>query len=151
MTDSLTDSDIDRIYGRLQQDINLEKIKTKREFHLKAKEVSRSWDRKLTDVFWDIKRDKDDILESTPEIENLPYKPNPQIKRQRTIQRNKQTIQVKASQRQRSYTRLIGRLWKKEEWQFAQKLKKDGLTYRQIATQLNRTSSSVSTKIYRKK
>ncbi len=149
--DSLTNSDIDRIFSRLQEQIDLEKIKTKKEFHRKVIDnpKTKKWNAQLTDFFWDVKKSREKVIVAVPEIEVLPFKPTPIMKRKRTIRRKKEIISVKASYKQRSYTRHKGRIWKDEEIKFAQKLRQDGLTSNQIAIQLNRSASSVSTKLSR--
>lgn len=149
MTDSLTESDIDRIYGRIQQNVDLSKIKSKSEFSKEVKKDSKYWNKKLNDFFWDIHTKSQPVVEAVPEIETIPFKPTPPAKRKRTTQRKKNTINVKASSRQKAYTRSKGRLWTNEEINFSKRLRIDGLSYKQIAEQLNRSSSSISTKLNR--
>ena len=151
MTDSLTQSDIDRIYGRIQEQVDLSKVKNKSEFkkEIKKQPDNKRWGNKLNDFFWDIHTKSQPVVEEVEEIEVIPFKPTPVAKRKRTIQRKKDTISVQASYKQKAYKRTIGRGWEDVEIKFAQRLRKDGLTHKQIATQLNRTSSSVSTKLSR--
>lgn len=157
MTDSLTQSDIDRIYGRLTEDVDLVKIKTKNEFKKAIKEApkTRQWNKKLNDFFWDIHTQREEIIEEVEEIEELPTIPRekltPTEKRKQTLERKKLLIDIKASPKQKAYRRRKPRRWEKVEIKFAQGLRQDGLTYKQIAEQLERTPSSVSTKLLRMK
>ncbi len=155
MTDSLTDSDIDRIYSRLQKDVNISEIKTKQELLTKVRNYpnTKYWNRRLNDFFWDIHKLKESVLESVPQIQTIPAKPisslTPEQKKRRTREIKTLTLSIKGSRRQKPYTRRIGRRWKDEEINFAKRLKNDGLTYLQIANQIERTKSSVSTKLNR--
>jgi len=149
--DSLDDQAIDRIFNRIESQIDLSKITTKKQFFkaIKDNPKTKKWNESLNDFFWDIQKEREKVIEDVPEIEMIPFEPIPTAKRKRTMQRKKETIDVKGSYKQKSYTRQKGRRWKDVEIKFAQRLKKDGLTHKQIATQLNRTPSSVSTKLNR--
>jgi len=155
MTDSLTESDIDRIYGRITEQVDLSKIKTKSEFKKEIMKNPRTkkWNTKLNDFFWDIYKGKEEVLEEVLEIEEIPAIPRDRLtpieKRRKTLEIKKLMINIRASSRQKAYTRRKGRKWVDVEIEFSQTLKKDGLTYKQIAEQLNRTKSSVSTKLNR--
>lgn len=153
MVDSLTSADIDRIFSRLEEQIDLSKITNKRDFHraIVDNPKTRRWNSELTDFFWDIKKIGEEVVEAVEEIEVIPFAPTPIAKRKRTIRKKKDIIEVKASYKQRAYTRHKGRLWTNEEITFAKKLSDDGLTPKQIAVQLNRSASSVSTKLSRVK
>lgn len=157
MTDSLTQSDIDRIYGRITEQIDLSKITTKREFNqaIKDNPKTRIWNEDLNEFFWDIHTKAQPVVEEVEEIEEIPTIPRekltPAEKRKQTLELKKLLIDVKASPKQKAYTRRKGRTWENVEIKFAQRLRKDGLTHRQIAIQLNRTHSSVSTKLSRMK
>lgn len=155
MTDSLTQSDIDRIYGRIQEQIDLAKIRTKQQFSKAIKDNPRTkkWNRELNDFFWDIHTKAQPVVEEIEEIETIPVPPREKLtpiqKRKETARIKKITIDIKASSKQRAYTRRIGRIWVDSEIKFAQRLRKDGLTHKQVAEQLKRTESSVSTKLGR--
>ena len=155
MTDSLTQSDIDRIYGRLTEQIDLSKIKNKKQLFKAVTDNPRTkkWNTKLNDFFWDVHTSREEVLEAVPEIEEIPTIPRERLtpieKRRQTLKIKERIIDVRGSYKQRKYTRSIGRRWEDVEIKFAQRLRKDNLTYKQISEQLNRTYSSVSTKIYR--
>lgn len=155
MTDSLTDSDIDRIYGRIQEQINLSKITTKKQFFkaIKDNPKTRKWNESLNDFFWDIHTKSEKVIEVVPEIERIPAIPRERLtpieKRKETIKEKENLIDVKGSYKQKGYKRSKGRRWVEEELKFVQRLRKDGLTHKQIANQLKRTSSSISTKLSR--
>jgi hypothetical protein len=154
MTDSLTESDVDRIYNRLKIDVNISKIKNKAELYkaVSSNPSTRSWNRKLNDFFWDLHTKSFKVVEEVPEIKSIPAKPRnlltPNQKRQQTISQ-KRLIRISASNKQKSYFRGTPRRWKDSEINFALILKKDGLTYRQIGYQLSRSVSSISTKLSR--
>lgn len=140
--DSLTQSSIDRIYGRISSQLDLSKIKNKSDLMRAIKSIpsTRKWNDSLNDFFWDMIESKEEIEEEIKGV-NVPAK-------SRTRPRGK-VITVVGNKRQKSYKRYIGPKWIDTEIKYAQKLRKDGISYMQIAKQIRRTYSSVSTKLYR--
>lgn len=156
MTDSWTQSDIDRCYGRITQQIDLSKIKNKREFSkaIRDNPTTRKWSEKLNDFFWDIHTSKQELETEIPKLV-IPARPRELLssieKRRQTLESKKNIIRVRASVKQRAYVRNKGRIWIDPEIKFANKLRKDGLNYKQIGIQLGRSKSSISTKLLRVK
>lgn len=130
MTDSLTQSDIDRIYGRLQEDIDLKNIRNKREFakQIKLNPKTKKWNQKLNNFFWDVHNYQDKI-----EKRKIEY------------------ISYKKSHKQKAYKRSKGVNWTDYEKKYLLRLKNDGLTAKQISNQIFRTVSSIYTELSRLK
>jgi hypothetical protein len=128
MTDSLTQSDIDRIYGRIQKDIDLKEVTNKREFsrEIKNNPKTKKWSKPLNDFFWDVYTFKGKIH-----------------KKERII------IQVPKSTKQMAYSRGRSERWSDYELRYLQRLRLDGLNVNQISNQLFRTRSSIYTKLSR--
>lgn len=75
--DSVTDTDIDRIFIRLQSDIDLSKIDSKGQLQTEIASVpkNRSWNKKLNDFYWnridDERKDTRREIEGATTIEEL--------------------------------------------------------------------------------
>lgn len=151
----LSQSDIDRIFNRIQETIDLSKIKNKSDLNreIRKNPKTKYWNNFLNNLMWDLLKFGEEIVEKVPEIEVIPIPPREKLtsieKRRETRRIKENLIDVKESKKQKAYSRTRGRLWQDVEIQFAARLRKDGLTYNQIGKQLNRTQSSVSTKFVR--
>ncbi len=53
MVDSLTESSIDRIFVRIQNTVDLSKIKTKSQFRREVESKSRNWNKGINTFYWD--------------------------------------------------------------------------------------------------
>lgn len=126
--DSVTEADIDRIFKRLETQIDLSKVKNKRELFKKIREnpKTRKWNKQLNDLVWDINTFRDNI--KLVEIKK---------------------VKVVPSKKQKGYVRQVPRRWSDYEVKFLIKLRDDKLKPKQIALQIHRTLSSVYTKLHR--
>ena len=66
--DSLTDTDIDRIFVRVQSTVDLSQISSKNQFETAVKNKSRNWNKKLNTFYWD--RINDERKEFRREIDS---------------------------------------------------------------------------------
>lgn len=135
MVDSLTQSDIDRIYERIQKTVDLKRVKNRNQLfsEINSNPNNKFWNRSLNNLFWDL-ISKKEIVDKQLEL-IVPSKPQYQ--------------EVVSSDKQRAYRRHRGRIWIESEIDYLIRLRKDGMTYKQIAEQIQRTKSSVSTKAVR--
>lgn len=137
MTDSLTNSDIDRIYGRLQAEIDLTKVTSKQDLFQKVSDSKnvKHWNEKLNTFFYN-------ILNPSEKGEEPVYQEPSPYQMEITKSHGYKTITVEKAKR---------RYWTDDELNTAKKLRNEGLSYKQIGTQLNRSNHAVSDKLYRSK
>lgn len=140
MTDSLTQSDIDRIYNRLQQDVDLTKITSKQDLFNKVTESKKmkQWNNEINDFFYNIINPSE---EEQPEY----HEPSPyEVEVSKSHVKGYEVKSVKVIKTPRRY-------WTEDELNTAKKLRSEGLSYKQIGTQLNRSDHAIADKLYRSK
>jgi hypothetical protein len=71
------------------------------------------------------------------------------VEKERVVPTIRKKLTIKQSNKQKSYTRNQGAVWTPLEINFAKRLKKDGLNNKQIGIYLNRSYSSIATKLSR--
>jgi DNA-binding NarL/FixJ family response regulator len=134
--DKWTDSDIDRVFGRLQQDVDILHVKSREELFekVKASDKNRYWNKEMNDFFYNIafpeRLNKNQSARLQAELDKRYAEQSP--------------YQVKISRPKRQK-------WSESEVDTAFRLRKEGLTYKQIASHTNRSPSSISSKFSRLK
>jgi hypothetical protein len=145
MTDSLTQSDIDRIFERLQSDVDIINVTNKSELFQKVSSSSgiKQWNNELNDFFFNIAHPEK--AEEVKEKGVSPYEVKVRKTRVRKEGQPKYTI---------TRTRVVARpvkRWSEPELQKVTRLRKEGLTYKQISLQVKRSPASISNKVSRSK
>jgi hypothetical protein len=138
--DSLTSEDIDRIYNRLEHDVDLDNIRNEQDLEraVRRNNRTRSWPRDLNTFFWKEISQRRPIHPTAPTL--------PVQARQAPAVSPRARVTVKASGHQASYMRSPGRAWTALEIDSLKEGRQHGLTFKAIAGQLGRSTSSVKTK-----
>lgn len=138
--DKWSEADIDRVFERLQHDVKILDIKSKDELYNKvtAEGKNKHWTREMNTFFYN--------------IAHPPTKEKEEEERRKQEEKNREESPYSIKTTKPIHkTGIMRKRWSSDDVNTASKLHKEGLTYKQIASHMDRTPSSVSNKMSRTK